>query len=67
MEPVSNCSVDGTKRSAWPAIRDGAWHDKAPVVQLNVIDSAQTSVDPPAMPPDVLQVAQLFNTRPEIW
>jgi hypothetical protein len=44
-----------------------AWHDEAPVVQLDIIDSVQTSLDPPAMPPDVLQVAQLFSTRPDIW
>jgi hypothetical protein len=67
MEPVSNCSIDGTKDTTWPAITDGNWHDEAPVVQLNIIDSAQTSLDPPAMAPDVLQVAQLFHTRPDIW
>jgi hypothetical protein len=67
MQPMSSCSVDDSTRSQWPAIREGTWHDEAPVVKLDIIDGAQTSLDPPSMPHDVLQVAQLLSTRPENW
>jgi hypothetical protein len=36
-------------------------------VALDIIDSVRTSLEIPSMPPDVLQLVQLFDSRPEHW
>jgi hypothetical protein len=70
MEPVSSCDMHHLTTQDMrklPAIKEGAWHEQQPEVALDIIDSVRTSLEIPSMPPDVLQLVQLFDSRPEHW
>jgi hypothetical protein len=70
LQPVSSCSEpdESTVNSA-PTLSPNSPDAPADaaVVRVDIIDDGASSYDPPAMPWDVLEAVQLFNSRPQIW
>jgi hypothetical protein len=70
LQPVSSCSeppksiVESAPKLKAKNLNA---HAEAKFVFVDIIDNAATSYDPPAMPWDVLEAAQLFNSRPQTW
>lgn len=69
LQPISSCSSAKVDSGSLPSFnyRSPEQQADAEVLMVNIIDSGTSEFDPPAMPPDVHDVVQLFTTRPEIW
>uniref|UniRef100_A0A383VNV2 GT23 domain-containing protein n=1 Tax=Tetradesmus obliquus TaxID=3088 RepID=A0A383VNV2_TETOB len=69
LQPISSCSYAEVNSSSLPSFnhQNPQQHADAEMLMANIIDSGTSGFDPPAMPPDVHDVVQLFTTRPEIW
>ncbi|KAF6255596.1 hypothetical protein COO60DRAFT_1627492 [Scenedesmus sp. NREL 46B-D3] len=67
LQPVTSCSLPDTSSVPKLDAHDPNKHEDAEVVTLDVIDTGASRYDPPAMPWDVLEAVQLFNSRPQIW
>lgn len=66
--PVSSCSkADLTKKDNWQGVSVRRKRQHLQEVAAGSIEVAATDLDPPAMPPDVLELARLFSSRPEAW
>lgn len=73
IEPVSSCDQDSldpsTQQTAVSIAENGSAgaDPNAAEVFCHIIDAGASTYDPPAMPPDVAELAGLFHARPEIW
>ncbi|WIA43735.1 hypothetical protein OEZ86_010161 [Tetradesmus obliquus] len=69
LQPISSCSSAKVDPGSLPSFnyRSPEQQADAEMLMVNIIDSGTSEFDPPAMPPDVHNVVQLFTTRPEIW
>jgi hypothetical protein len=70
MAPISSCSMQhlqsrNSRDLANLQLSD--MHERDLEVLLDIVDQTSTPLEPPAMPPDVLQVMQLVNSQPEHW
>jgi hypothetical protein len=66
MAPASSCGAQHVTGNG-PAVTAAQLHDSVREVTMDIVDHGTTSFEPPAMPPDVLLLAGLFNSRPEVW
>ncbi|WIA15574.1 hypothetical protein OEZ85_002201 [Tetradesmus obliquus] len=69
LQPISSCSSAKVDPGSLPSFNYHSPEQQADaeMLMVNIIDSGTSEFDPPAMPPDVHNVVQLFTTRPEIW
>ncbi len=67
MAPVSSCGMQHLSSNSAPVIQQGSLLEDVLEVSMHPVDNGATSLEFPAMPPDVLRVVQLFNSRPEHW
>lgn len=70
MQPVTSCGeANEVDAQSLPKlnVKEPTEHSDADAIVVDVIDNGASSYDPPAMPWDVLEAVQLFNSRPHIW
>jgi hypothetical protein len=69
LQPVTSCSEPSESSESLPKLdpHNPNQHADAAAIVVDIIDNGATSYDPPAMPWDVLEAVQLFNSQPQIW
>ncbi|KAF6264821.1 hypothetical protein COO60DRAFT_22761 [Scenedesmus sp. NREL 46B-D3] len=69
LQPISGCGESTVGAGSLPLFNRADPSENAAAEELfvDIIDFGASPWDPPAMPQDVHEVAQLFTSRPEIW
>jgi hypothetical protein len=69
IQPISSCDQNTVNANNLPTFThlDPGANSDANALMVNIIDGGTSEYDPPAMPPDVHDIAQLFTSRAEIW